>query len=578
MKIGASAIDGILIVTLGEEQIVASNVEQIKAELTRIIPAGSRKIVLDLGPVRFLDSSGVGLMVAMMKSLNREGGTLRVAGLASQPLALFRTVNLDRVIPISRDIEEALTILRDARGDDRMSLEPGADLTTSEVSSNVEQILSHTRLSYEAMFGAVPERLGVGLRWLFEKELLRRPGLDQVGESMLDEQLQWQKRQILGEMAQGMASRFRNILVLVIGRIQFLRMVTADEKVRGSLDIMENAALQGMAAVKRVDEFQSGAATRVVERLPLRGLLDDAVELVRMKRENDSNRAGGTLRIIREFVGSPVVTGCHAELKQAFVDVLLNAVEAMPNGGVLTVSANQSKDVVAVTIADTGKGMSPEKLEQAFEPLFSTKLVQGAGIGLPIARAVMEKHNGSIFLESQLKRGTTAVISLPAAPAEAAAPAEPATPQMPAEREIAPPEVAHRRVLVVDDEPMVCDLLKDILSAMGCEVTLCASGREALNLFPEGRYDLVMTDLNMPGMSGWEVAREIHSRDSLVPVALFSAWGAQLDTATIKDNGIDFVFPKPFEISTIRDVLGAAMELCDRRHSEAAVDTTSASG
>jgi len=459
-------------------------------------------------------------------------------------------------------VEEALAALSGARSAGGRSAERHEEQRAAVLAERIEQVLAHTMLSCEAVFGQVPESLAVNLRQLFERELLHGASDQTVEPAGLDAQLESQKRLILGEMAQGMAGRFKNVLNLIIGRVQFLRMVTMDEKVCGSLDIMENASLQGLAAVRRVEDFSEGAAMRVKERLSLRRVLDDALEMVRVKREDDLARAGKHLRIIREFVGSPAVMGCETELRHAFVDVLLNGLDAMPDGGVLTVSVNQSSDLITVMIADTGCGMSSEAVERAFDPQFSTKGVQGAGLGLPIARAVVERHDGKISLESQVGRGTTAAIHLPAAPAEN--PEETAQPA-PASPRAHP---AGGRVLVVDDEPMVCDLMKDILGAMGCEVLTSQSGPAGLEQFARGKFDLIMTDLAMPGMNGWEVAREIRTKDAAVPVALFSAWGAQMDAALMRDKGVDFLFPKPFEISMIRNVLISAMELGRERRTQ----------
>jgi anti-anti-sigma factor len=335
MKIAASTIDGILIVSLGEGQIVASNVDPTRLEIEAMISANPHKVLLDLGLVSFMDSSGLGLLVAIMKRVNRAGGVMRVAGLGPQPLALFRTVNLDRVMPLSRDVEEALMALRDTRAGARKVLTAEDEQSATEEIGKIEQIVAHARLSYEALFGSMPEDVSLDLRALLQRHLRRRQGDDKA------------------------------------------------------------------PAVNRL----------------------------------------------------------------------------------------------------------PAALEEA-------------GVDLSAARAAPEQ---------------TAVASV--------------------------------RVLIMDDEEMVCDLLKDILSTMGCDVIVCQSGREGLEHFGVGRFDLVMTDLAMPGMNGWEVVREIRSRDATVPIALFSAWGSQVDAGSLHDRGIDFLFPKPFEISMIRNVLSAALDLGRERGS-----------
>jgi anti-anti-sigma factor len=570
MKIAASTMDGVLIVTVGESQLVSGNVETLKAEIDGHLTAGGHRLILDLGPVSFLDSSGVGMLVALMKSIARAGGAFRIAGLGAQPLALVRTVSLDRVIPLSRNVEEALAALTGARETGGAQRGEPAERAPGD-SAGIEQMLASVLLSHEALFGPTPERLSSQLRALFEREMLGPGAPLEPADASLDAQLQAQRRQVLGEMAAGMAARFKKVLNLVIGRIQFLHLVTTDETICGSLEIMEKSATQGLAAVLKVEEFCEGASARKAEIVSLRRLIDDALDMIRMSHEDHFTRPGKNLRVIREFVGNPSVVGSQAELKHAIVGILLNAVEAMPEGGVLTVSVNQSGPSATVLIADTGRGMTAEAAGNAFDPRFSTKGENRTGLGLAIARSVFERHQGSIVLESQQGKGTAVTIHLPAVKVELPA-GQPAPAKGLDDGTAAASPV---RVLVVDDEPTVCDLMKDILSAMGYKVVTCENGREALHHVREGRFDLVMTDLAMPGMNGWEVAREIRALDPFVPVALFSAWGSQMDASLMRERGVDFLFPKPFEIAMIRKVMTSAITLGNERRTAGSVGAQS---
>jgi len=190
-------------------------------------------------------------------------------------------------------------------------------------------------------------------------------------------------------------------------------------------------------------------------------------------------------------------------------------------------------------------GMSPEVRDRAFEPFFTTKGVQRLGLGLAVAYGLVTSHGGQISLEAGEGQGTTVTLWIPAAgAAEAPTAASVAGAEPPG------------RILVVDDEADVREMLADVLMSHGHHVTLAGGGREALRSFEQGDYDLVITDLGMPEINGWEVARAIKARRASMPVLLLTGWADAVDTQA---GRVDAVIKKPFDMIKLAAAVNAAL-------------------
>jgi len=241
------------------------------------------------------------------------------------------------------------------------------------------------------------------------------------------------------------------------------------------------------------------------------------------------------------------------------VNMIYNAVDAMPSGGEVRVATQETRDRVMICITDTGTGMTPEVKQRLFDPFFTTKGKAGTGMGLAVSFGIIRRHEGSIEVDSEPGRGTTFKISLPkVSPAstteEGAIPVESAIP-------ISDDKV---RVLVVDDETHVREVLIEALEAEGCEVVSAQSGEIALALFNqyEGKFDAVFTDIGMPEMSGWELVTEIRERSKTMPIAIISGWADAISVQTRNAVRADWVVAKPFDINKISSI---AQEISQRK-------------
>jgi len=370
-----------------------------------------------------------------------------------------------------------------------------------------------------------------------------------------------EKLRALGEMASGVAHDFNNVLGAILARTQLLRASATDPLLVEELGIVERAALDGAATVRRLQDFTRVRTDRTSQPVDLAQVVEDCLSLTRGRWRDEAARAGQRFELVTQLVAVPPVAGQASELREALTNLILNALDAMPAGGTLALETRVDLPAseVAIEVRDTGHGMTEEVRARIFDPFFTTKGVRGIGLGLSVVYGIVQRHGGRIEIESQPGAGTAMRLVLPAMQEDAAALATDrgATGEgslLAALRGGAAPGPA-LRVLVIDDEPSVRSLLCDLLRAAGHDAVDAPNGREGLERLNAGAaFDVVLSDLGMPDLSGWDVARAVAERPDPPPVILVTGWGIQLDDRTLAASSIAAVVAKPF---TLEDVLGA---------------------
>jgi signal transduction histidine kinase/ActR/RegA family two-component response regulator len=359
--------------------------------------------------------------------------------------------------------------------------------------------------------------------------------------------IQGETLRAVGELAAGMAHHLNNLLAVVMGRVQLLQNATRDPATLRALGIVERAAGDAAEVVRRVLEFTNTRGARPGVPLDLNALARDVLEMTQARWENDALLQGIHVRVLLEAGTIPPLVGEPAALREVLMNLVLNAIDAMPEGGALTLRTWAEAGDVCCAVIDTGVGMTDEVRERAFQPFFTTKGVKSPGLGLSTSYSIVRRHGGELTLDSAPGRGTTVTMRLPvrraaAGPARAAAAGAPAT--------------APLVILAVDDSAEARDLLEDILQALGHRVVTAANGREALACLDGGLVpDLVLTDLGMPGLNGWQVARGVKARHPRLPVVLLTGWGEEPPRLADHRDCIDAVLPKPFDQRSLRNVL-----------------------
>jgi GAF domain-containing protein/ActR/RegA family two-component response regulator/anti-sigma regulatory factor (Ser/Thr protein kinase) len=365
-----------------------------------------------------------------------------------------------------------------------------------------------------------------------------------------DRLIQTERLRALGEMASGVAHDFNNLLAVILGRVQLLQMHAKEPDVLRGLGMIERAAADAAHTVRRIQEFTRTRRTRVFEPVDARQIVREAVELTKGRWKDEAQVRGVAYTVTTDFAEVPLVAGEAAELREVFTNLLLNAVDAMPQGGAIHFTVQPEREAVTVRVTDTGPGMPGDVRERVFEPFFTTKGPRSTGLGLSVAYGIVKRHGGRIELESVEGRGTTFTITLPIPGAASPAVREPA------HRSAVVETAVPARVLVIDDEAAVRDLIADILRASGHIPLVAHDGPTGLGLVQENRpLDLALIDLGLPGMSGWEVAARLRASRPELPLVLITGWGDRLDPAEIDRSGISEVIAKPFQAEQILRVV-----------------------
>jgi signal transduction histidine kinase/CheY-like chemotaxis protein len=373
--------------------------------------------------------------------------------------------------------------------------------------------------------------------------------------------LQVEKLSAVGSLASGVAHDFNNCLAVIRGRAELMLKCTPDPAMRRGLELIVQSARDGAKTVKRIQDFARQRQDRDFETVSVDQLLFDASEITRPRWKGEAEAAGAQINFAVSNRSGAHVLGDASELRDVLVNIIFNAVDAMPGGGRLTLAAEQRDEKVVVTVEDTGCGMSPEVRSRAFDPFFTTKGVEGMGLGLSVSYGVIRRHGGTIKVESEVGRGSTFRVVLPLVGCAGLSAGEGAQGRA---NEAPNQKCSMTRILVVDDEDPVRELLRDILEDEGVEVTLAANGAEALARFEPGRFDAVLTDIGMPGMNGWELLRHVSERDQRVSLAVITGWGELVSTHEEKAARVEWVLTKPFSVSQICEI---AQEITRRKQS-----------
>jgi len=274
--------------------------------------------------------------------------------------------------------------------------------------------------------------------------------------------------------------------------------------------------------------------------------VEQALRLTEPKWRRQPQSRGVTIRIRRELEQTALILGNECELREALTNLIFNAVDAMPGGGTLSLRTRSEPDQAVIEVADTGTGMAEDVRRRGLDPFFTTKGEDGTGLGLGLVVGTVQRHGGTLDIESVPGKGTTVRIRLPAG-----LEAPGAAPELPA----VPAALPSLRILVVDDELGVRGLIERYLLADGHRVETGANGREGLDRLRTGKFDLVVTDRAMPEMNGDQMTRAIREMALDVPFLMLTGTGSLMTDAWETPTEVDLVLCKPLRFVPFRNAL-----------------------
>lgn len=355
------------------------------------------------------------------------------------------------------------------------------------------------------------------------------------------------KLRALGQLASGVAHDFNNSLAAILGRAQLLRRQVEDPALVRNLDIIQTAAEDAAATVRRIQTFARKSAAKEFELVDVGSLLNDAIEITRTRWQNEARVRGLEYEVKLNAEKGSNTYGSASELREVFVNLIVNAVDAMPKGGKLSITCRRNEGRLLLQFSDNGMGMGEDVRQKIFEPFFSTKGAHGTGLGLSVSYSIIERHAGLISVLSEPGSGTSFMIDLPAVVAESTYD----------DVETIPEDIPPLRVLVVDDEQPVRETLAEMLLAMRHKIVLAGSGQEALQKLRQQTFDFVFTDLAMPEMDGWETARSIRKTWPDVKIVLVTGYGPTTTPPPGEEQLVDAIIGKPFDFTQVGSTLHA---------------------
>jgi signal transduction histidine kinase/ActR/RegA family two-component response regulator len=354
-----------------------------------------------------------------------------------------------------------------------------------------------------------------------------------------------EKLRALGEMAGGVAHDFNNVLGTILGRTQLLLREMEGTKWADYLRQIEQVTLTGARTVQKLQNFTRISSRGQSENVDLNQVITDAIETTKPRWKDECQRQGIKIEMESDIQKLNPLLGSKSELVEAVSNLILNAVDALPEGGQVHIRAFMENSKAVIRVEDNGIGMGDATLDRIFYPFFTTKGLKNTGMGLAVVYGIVTRHKGEIDVSSRLGKGTICTLYLPTG----------ASVETKAEEPVEINEKIKASILVIDDDENIRDVIKDMLEFLDHQVTLADSGETGLELFKQHEFDLVMTDLGMPGVSGWDVAKTCKSLNENIPVIMISGWGNQIDDDMASKGGLDGIMAKPFEMNKINDLI-----------------------
>ncbi len=356
----------------------------------------------------------------------------------------------------------------------------------------------------------------------------------------------------LGQVSGGVMHDLNNILSIILGYTEIFSqkgLHSSDQRLWADfMDKIKRAATDGVQILKRIRNFSTLDTIQSYSPLHIKSVIDEVVELLEPRLYNNGN-PDVSIHVVKDLSPVPPVTGNASELREVLSNLIINAVDAMPEGGTITIHATAEYDNVIISVTDTGTGMTEETKASLFKPFFTTKGNKGTGLGLYISRDILQKLGGELLCESREGSGSTFKLIIPAADIRKA-PAEQKPPVAP----VATPKGRH--ILVIDDEASICDILKEFFEMSGFIVDTSGDGGAGLERFESICHDIVITDLNMPHHSGLDIARHVKKLAPDTTVIMITGSLSGIKEMHSFDI-IDHVLPKPIDFEELSSLMAS---------------------
>jgi len=383
-----------------------------------------------------------------------------------------------------------------------------------------------------------------GLAIEMTEEISALEGLHKVNQQLFRSE----RLRSVGELASGIAHDINNSLNAMLLGIELLRSEEVDSSLSRRIERLGRVMKDAAARVTRLQDVVHERFDEPLESIDLRRVIEEAVEMVHFVVEKSPTPTGGTIKVSFDIPSVPPILGHRAELRHVFANLLLNARDALPSGGNITITGEQLGDAIVIKVADDGVGIKEDVLAKIFDPLFTTKNT-GTGLGLSMARDVMTRMGGSISADNRPQSGAVFNLRFPL-PRTASGPESPADGPRPAS------SASSHSILIVDDYEDSLISLKGVLELRGQNVETASSGKAALARLRSGAtFDVMLCDLNLKEMDGWAIAEEVSRIPNGPRFYLMTGWLPDLADNAPKRALVRGVLNKPIDLEHLFRIL-----------------------
>jgi len=357
---------------------------------------------------------------------------------------------------------------------------------------------------------------------------------------------QSEKLKSIGTITAGISHEFNNILTIISGKVQLLEMIHEDNKeLTDELRVIIKAADDGAAISSKMLQFTK-TAQETKDLLPydIIDLINQSIDFKKPRWSNEAQARGIEYKMdTKNMKEVPLITCNTTEIKEVFINIIKNALDAMPEGGSITFKTFSDENNVFACIADTGEGMSENVKKHIFDPFFTTRTPQGTGLGMSMAYGIMTRHGGKIEVESELGKGSTFTLQFPIQTKTANTLEVPMHEQETSNRNL--------RILAVDDDEVILNILEQFLSRDGHNIKTVDNGADAIKKIGSEDFDLVLCDLAMPNVFGYDIVKSLNGLKKRPKIGIISGWDDESAPAVDAESKVDFYLKKPFKHSDL---------------------------
>ena len=429
------------------------------------------------------------------------------------------------------------------------ALDLGSELHTEiAIGSGIERRVHDLRISFVRHEQRIIGRLAI-LRDITDRK--------QAEEEMVRSQ----RLRAVGELSLGISHNLNNLLTAVLGPAGIIESMTDDPSITREARIIIESATRASDLVKQLGRSVRGNKADVLQAVCVAEAVQEAIDSARPRWKFESEAAGININVTNAVIETQPVAATRAGLHDVLLNLLLNAVDAMPDGGSITIAASQIGAEVLITVTDTGTGMEQEVESRVFEPFFTTKMNVGSGLGMSTAYASVNQWGGYMNVDSSLGLGSTFTIGLLVWTEVERLRTDVVQELPPTKEAVSDREPA--RVLLVEDEEMVRSVVAGMVRQAGHEPTLAESGAEALELFRVNEFEVALIDLGMPGMPGDAVAQALRELDPRLVTVLVTGWNLRDDDPRL--SMFDLHLGKPFRATEIQQLIETARQVYENR-------------